>query len=93
MLNKNNNLLIMDLVGACESAVGLTGRCCGLRGGLLGAFKSSCLGRGASVWSGEWEESLFPVRVALGLGCIVSPCLFGLYLDGVVREVNESVFG
>ena len=32
----------------------------------------------------EW----FPVRVGLRQGCVMSPWLFNLYMDGVVREVN-----
>ena len=37
----------------------------------------------------EW----FPVNVALRQGCVMSPCLFNVYMDGVVREVNVRVLG
>ena len=37
----------------------------------------------------EW----FPVRVGLKQGCVMSPWLFNLYTDGVVREVNARVLG
>ena len=37
----------------------------------------------------EW----FPVRVGLRQGCVMSPWLFNLYIDGVVREVNARVLG
>ena len=37
----------------------------------------------------EW----FPVRVGLRQGCVMSPWLFNLYIDGVVREVNGRVLG
>ena len=37
----------------------------------------------------EW----FPVRVGLRQGCVMSPWLFNLYIDGVVREVNTRVLG
>ena len=37
----------------------------------------------------EW----FPVRVGLRQGCVVSPWLFNLYINGVVREVNARVLG
>ena len=37
----------------------------------------------------EW----FPVRVGLRQGCVMSPWLFNLYMDGVVREVNARVLG
>ena len=37
----------------------------------------------------EW----FPVRVGLRQGCVMSPWLFNLYIDGVIREVNARVLG
>ena len=38
---------------------------------------------------GEW----FPVNVGLRQGCVMSPWLFTVYMDGVVREVNVWVLG
>ena len=35
----------------------------------------------------EW----FPVNVGLRQGCVMSPWLFNVYMDGVVREVNVKV--
>ena len=40
---------------------------------------------GASEW--------FPVNVGLRQGCVMSPWLFNVYMDGVVREVNVRVLG
>ena len=37
----------------------------------------------------EW----FPVNVGLRQGSVISPCLFNVYIDGVVREVNARVLG
>ena len=37
----------------------------------------------------EW----FPVNVGLRQGCVTSPWLFNVYMDGVVREVNARVLG
>ena len=37
----------------------------------------------------EW----FPVNVGLRHGCVLSPWLFNVYMDGVVREVNVRVLG
>ena len=37
----------------------------------------------------EW----FYVIVGLGRGCVMSPWLFNMYMDGVIREVNERVLG
>ena len=37
----------------------------------------------------EW----FPVNILLRLACVMSACLFNVYTDGVVREVNVRVLG
>ena len=37
----------------------------------------------------EW----FPVNVGLRQGCVMSPWLFNVYMDGVVREVNVRMLG
>ena len=37
----------------------------------------------------EW----FPVNVRLRHSCLMSPWLFNVYMDGVVREVNVRVLG
>ena len=37
----------------------------------------------------EW----FPVNVGLRQGCVMSPWLFNVYMDSVVREVNVRVLG
>ena len=46
---------------------------------------SSCVRGGNDVT--EW----FPVNVGLRQGCVISPWLFNIYMDGVVREVNVRV--
>ena len=35
----------------------------------------------------EW----LPVNVGLRQGCVMSPWLFNVYMDGVVRDVNARV--
>ena len=35
----------------------------------------------------EW----FPVNVGLSQGCMMSPWLFNVYMDGLVREANARV--
>ena len=48
---------------------------------------SSCVRVGNDV--SEW----FPVNVGLRHSCVMSPWLFNVYVDGVVREVNIRVLG
>ena len=36
---------------------------------------------------GEW----FEVGVGLKQGCVMSPWLFNLFMDGVMREVREKI--
>ena len=38
-------------------------------------------------------SELFPVNVGLRQGCVMSPWLFNVYMDGVVRDVNVRVLG
>ena len=37
----------------------------------------------------EW----FPVNAELKHGCVMSPWLFNVYMDDVIREVNDKVPG
>ena len=37
----------------------------------------------------DWSQ----VNVGLKQGCVMSPWLFNLYMDGVVRELNVRVLG
>ena len=43
------------------------------------------------VWVGNDVSEWFPVNVGLRRGCVMSPWLFNVYMDGVVREVNVRV--
>ena len=51
------------------------------------------VGSKACVRVGNEVSEWFPVRVRLRQGCVMSPWLFNLYIDGVVREVNARVVG
>ena len=42
---------------------------------------------------GNDVSELFSVNVGLRQGCVMSPWLFNIYMDGVVREVNVRVLG
>ena len=50
-------------------------------------------GSKACVRVGNEVSEWFPVRVGLRQGCVMSPWLFNLYIDRVVREVNARVLG
>ena len=60
---------------------------------LLLGVKSLYVGSKACVKVGNEVSEWFPVRVGLRQGCVMSPWLFNLYIDGVVREVNARVLG
>ena len=65
----------------------------GVGGKLLRAVKSFYVGSKACVRVGSELSEWFPVKVGLRQGCVMSPWLFNLYIDGVVREVNAIVLG
>ena len=64
----------------------------GVGGTLLKAVHSFYDSR-ACVLVGNDVTEWFPVNVRLRQGCVMSPCLFDVYMDGVVREVNLRVLG
>ena len=47
----------------------------------------------ACVRVGNDVSEWFPVNVGLRQGCVMSPWLFNVYMDGVVRDVNVRVLG
>ena len=65
----------------------------GIGGRLLRGVKSLYVGSKACVRVGNEVSEWFPVRVGLRQGCVMSPWLFNLYIDGVVREVNARALG
>ena len=65
----------------------------GVGGKLLKAVKSLYADSKACVRVGNEVSEWFPVKVGLRQGCVMSPWLFNLYIDGVVREVNTRVLG
>ncbi len=62
-------------------------------GRLMRAVKSFNEGSKACVRVGRGESDWFEVNVGLRQGCVMSPWLFNVYMDGVVREVNARVQG
>uniref|UniRef100_A0A3P9JF00 ribonuclease H n=1 Tax=Oryzias latipes TaxID=8090 RepID=A0A3P9JF00_ORYLA len=65
----------------------------GIDGSLLEGVKSFYRNSRACVRVGNSMSEWFPVRVGLRQGCVMSPWLFNVYMDGVVKEVNERVSG
>ena len=65
----------------------------GVGGKLLQAVKSLYAGSKACVRVANKLSEWFQVKVGLRQGCVMSPWLFNLYIDGVVREVNARVLG
>ena len=65
----------------------------GVGGKLFRAVKSLYVNSRACVRVGNMMSDWFPVKVGLRQGCVMSPWLFNLYVDGVVREVNARVLG
>ncbi len=47
----------------------------------------------ACVRVGNGVTDWFPVQVGLWQGCVISPWLFNVYMDGVVRKVNARMLG
>ena len=63
----------------------------GIGGRLLEGVKSFYVNSKACVRVGNGVSEWFPVKVCLRQGCVMSPWLFNIYMDGVVREVNMRV--
>ena len=63
----------------------------GVNGRLLQAVKSFYVESKACVRICRQESEWFNVRVGLRQGCVMSPWLFNVFLDGVMKEVKERV--
>ncbi len=62
----------------------------GVGGKLFEGMKSFCENASASVQvNGELSES-FNVEVGVRQGCVMSPWLFNIYMDGCMCKRNES---
>ena len=57
------------------------------------AAQSFYVDSGACVRVGNDKSEWFPVHFGLKQGSVMSPWLFNVYMDGVVREVNVRVLG
>ena len=60
----------------------------GVGGCVLGGIQSFYVGSSACVRVGSDLSESFEVNVGLRQGCVMSPWLFNVFMDGVVREVK-----
>ena len=65
----------------------------GVGGKSLKAVQSIYVDSIACVRVGNDVSEWFQVSVGLRQGCVISPWLFNVYINGVVREVNVTVLG
>ena len=63
----------------------------GLGGRVLRGIMSFYEDGKACVRVGENVSESFEVKIGLRQGCVMSPWLFNLFMDGVVREVYTRV--
>ena len=63
----------------------------GINDNLLRAIKSFYNGSDACVRVCRKMSDWFSVKVGLRQGCVMSPWLFNIFMDGVMREVREKV--
>ena len=57
------------------------------------AVQSFYIDSRARVWVGNDMSEWFPVNVGLRQESVMSPWLFNVYMDGVVREASVGVLG
>ena len=65
----------------------------GVGGKFLKVVQSFHVDSRGCVRMGNDMSEWFPVNIGLRQGCVMSPWLFNVYMDGVVRQVNVRVLG
>ena len=65
----------------------------GIRGSLAKAVKSMYVNCEACVNIKEGNSEWFPVKKGVRQGCVMSPWLFNVYMDRIVREAKERFSG
>ena len=63
----------------------------GIIGKLLGGIKSLIEGSRACVKVNGVTSDWFEIRNGLKQGCVMSPWLFNIYMDGVMKEVKQGM--
>ena len=65
----------------------------GIQGGLMTAIRSMYLGSQACVRASGKMSGWFPITQGVRQGCVMSPWLFNVFMDGIIREVKENLQG
>ena len=60
----------------------------GIRGGLMRAIQSMYLGSRACVRTSGKMLGWFPITQGVRQGCVLSPWLFNVFIDGIKREAK-----
>ena len=99
MLEKNKQMVIacIDLEKAydkvCRVRLWQVLECYGIQGGLMTAIRSMYLGSQACVRANGKMSGWFPITQGVRQGCVMSPWLFNVFMDGIIREVKENLQG
>ena len=65
----------------------------GIQGALMRAIQSMYAGSQACVCTSGKMPAWFPITQGVRQGCVKSPWLFNVFMDEIVREVNENLQG
>ena len=65
----------------------------GIQGGLMTAIRSMYLGSQACVRASGKMSGWFHITQGVRQGCVMSPWLFNVFMDGIIREVKENLQG
>ena len=67
----------------------------GVKGKLMRAIQSLYEGSEACVRVGGMLSGWFPIMISQGVrqGCVLSPWLFNVFMDRIMREVKERLQG
>ena len=66
---------------------------CGVDGYLIRGMSNLYNGSRACFRLGSRVGKYFEVRRGLRPGCVIFPCLFKIFFEGVVRKMNEREIG
>ncbi len=62
----------------------------GIHGGLMRAIQSMYLGSRACVRISGIMSGWFPITHGVRQGCVMSPWLFNVFMDGIMRELSKG---